>query len=144
MQEEKHMMALEEVKTAISEALKDPKGLLSRQRLLMAALSIGIQHLIELWLHKSKAIKPGALVKHEWFGSEKKKLKIKMIGVLTKNIDDIKDSSKILTLAREVERDRNDIIYGSPLTKDTVLREKMDYFLELKKAIEESLEIVLW
>ena len=138
------MAALEEVRKAIDEALGDPKGLLGRQRLLMAALSLGMQHLVELWLHKSKAIKPGASIKHDWFGLEDRRIKIRMAGSLTKDIDSINSSDKILSLARETERNRNDIIYGAPLTRDSVLREKIDYFFELKKAIEESIGANLW
>ena len=144
MEEEKHLAALEEVRNSIDDVLKDPKGVLAHQRLLMAALSLGMQHLIELWLHRSKAIKPGASIKHDWFGSEERKLKVKMIGALTKNIESIDNSGKILALARYTERNRNDIIYGSPLTEDSELREKLETFFELKKTIEESIGAILW
>ena len=144
MQEEKHLAALKEVKTAINEALNDQKGILHRQRLLMAALSLGIQHMIEIWLHRSNAIKPGSVVKHEWFASEERKLRVKMLGVLTKSMETIPSSSKVLSLAREIERNRNDIIYGSPLKTDSELREKIEYFLELKEEIEKTTEVSLW
>ena len=144
MQNEKHLEALKEVKKAIEEALKDPEGLLSRQRLLTSALSLGMQHLIELWLHKLGAIKPGAAVKHERLASEEKRLEIRLAGVLTKKIEDLKNSDMIFSFARDIEMDRNDIIYGAPLPTDLVLREKIESFLELKKAIEESIGEPIW
>ena len=144
MQIEKHVAALKEVKKSIDEALRDTDGLLARQRLLTAALSLGMQHLVELWLHKLGAIKPGAVIKHDWLASEEKRLKIRLAGALTKKIDDLKNSDKIFAFAREIERDRNDIIYGAPLIKDSVLREKIESFLELKKAVEEAIGESIW
>ncbi|MBI2971290.1 MAG: hypothetical protein HYY37_02625 [Candidatus Aenigmarchaeota archaeon] len=137
MQEEKHTAALQEVHTYIDESLKSG-DLLHRQRLLMTALSLGMQHVVELWLHRSRAIKPGATVKHEFFKSEERKLTLKLAGMLTKNMNSLKNASAILSLAREIERNRDDIIYGAPLPNDRILREKIDYFLELKKAVKEA------
>ncbi len=136
MQIEKHAAALKEVNAYIDESLS--KGLLQRQRLLMTALSLGMQHVIELWLHKTRAIKPGASVKHEFFKSEERKLKLKLAGMLTKDISVLKNVDAILSIAREIERSRDDIIYGAPLPNDRALREKIDYFFELKKAVKEA------
>src|SRR3989338_523470 len=138
MQDEKHLAALTEVNASIEEAINDPGGLLKRQRLLMAALSIGMQHVVEIWLHKSKALKPGSCIKHEFFKSDEKRLKIRLAGMMTREIASLKNSDKILYIAREIERNRDDIIYGAPLKTDSVLREKMDNFFELKKTVREA------
>lgn len=127
---------MKEVNAYIDESIK--KSLLQRQRLIMAALSLGMQHVIEMWLHKSRAIKPGASVKHEIFKSEERRLKIKLAGTLTKDINSLKNADTILSIAREIERNRDDIIYGAPLQNDRVLREKIDAFFELKKAVKEA------
>ena len=137
MQEDRHKAALKEINVYIEESLEGP-DLLQRQRLLMTALSLGMQHVIELWLHKSRAIKPGASIKHEFFKSEERKLKLKLAGMLTKNISSLNNADRILSLAREVERNRDDIIYGAPLPSDRALREKIDYFFELKKTVKDS------
>ena len=134
MQEEKHTAALKEINAYVDESLKS--SLLQRQRLLMTALSLGMQHVVELWLHRARAIKPGASVKHEFFKSEERKLKLKLAGLLTKNISSLKNSDAILSLAREIERNRDDIIYGAPLPNDKALREKIDYYFELKKVVK--------
>ena len=144
MQEEKHMAALDEVRRSLEVALKDPKGLLTHQRLLMSALSLGMQHLMELWLHRSKAIKPGATVKHEWLASEEKRLRIRLAGMLTKELSAIERSDSIIAFAREIERDRNDIIYGAPLNSDLMLKQKIESFFELKKSIETSTGEPIW
>src|SRR3989344_928738 len=118
MHEEKHKAALSEVEDSIGEAIKGP-SLLNRQRLLMSAMSLGMQHLIELWLHKS----------------ELKRLKERFVGMLTKQIDTLKNADKILEIARTIEINREDIIYGAPLNNDQILREKINLFFELKKEI---------
>ena len=144
MQEEKHIAALKEVREAIEESIRDSRGLLPRQRRLMAALSLGTQHIMEVWLHKAKAIKPGATIKHEWFSAEGHKLKIRMIGILTKDIKSLKNADRILEIACVIEHGRNDIVYGAPLRDDSVLREKIDLFLELKKEIESVMGEIAW
>jgi len=144
MHESKHIAALVEVREAIDEALKDQRGLLPRQRRLMSMLSLGTQHLIEVWLHKNGAIKPGASVKHEWFKSEGRNLRMKLTGIVTKDVGKLVGSEKVLALAREVERDRNDIVYGAPLPNDRTLKEKIDAVLELKKAVEEATGEIRW
>ena len=136
MHEEKHTSALEEVNAYINESINS--NLLKRQRLLMTALSLGMQHVVELWLHKARAIKPGASVKHEFFKSEERKLKLRLAGMLTKNISSLRNADAILSIAREIERSRDDIIYGAPLPSDRILREKIDYFFELRKAVKEA------
>ncbi|MDI6722778.1 MAG: hypothetical protein QMD97_04415, partial [Candidatus Aenigmarchaeota archaeon] len=105
MQEEKHKSALKEVNAYIDESLKGE--LLLRQRLLMTALSLGMQHVVELWLHKARAIKPGASVKHEFFKSGERGLKIKLTGMLTKDISTLKNADAILSIAREIESSRD-------------------------------------
>ena len=144
MNEEKHTAALIEVREAIDEALRDPRGLLPRQRRIMSMLSLGTQHIVELWLHKNHAIKPGAYVKHEWLKAEDKRLALRLAGVLTKGLEKIKDSDKILALARGIEHDRNDVVYGAPLANDLVLKEKINAFLELKKAVEDAVGELKW
>ena len=104
----------------------------------MAALSIGMQHLIELWLHKSHAIKHGASVKHDWFAAEERRLKLRLIGLVTKDISKLGNFDRIIGLAREIERNRNDIVYGAPLSSDSSLREKIEAYLELKRIIKHS------
>lgn len=144
MKEEKHIAALIEVRETIDEALKDPRGLLPRQRRLMAALALGIQHLVEIWLHRSGALKPGACIKHDWFQAEGRRLKLRLAGVVTKDINNLKSADRVLSLARTIETDRNDIMYGAPLSRDFVLREKLECLLELKKTIEEETGDVKW
>src|SRR3989338_10426739 len=136
MQEEKHNDALREVEAYIDECLQG--NMLKRQRLLMAALSLGMQHIVEMWLHKARAIKPGATIKHEFFKSEERRLKLKLAGMLTKNINSLKNADAILSISHEIELNRDDIIYGAPLQNDRVLREKIDYFFELKKAVKDA------
>src|SRR3989338_383330 len=131
MQEEKYLDALKETDITIKEALGG--NMLDDQRRLMSMISLGVQHSIELYFHKLRVIKPGAFVKHEWFRMGDKNARQKISIILTKKIDEIPNIPEIISLAREIESDRNDIVYGAPLNDDKILRDKIDSFLELKK-----------
>jgi len=134
MQEEKHAEALKEVEDTIDEALKG--NLLDYQRRLMLMVSLGLQHLIELYFHRLHIIKPGAQVKHEWFKMGDKNATLRLSAVLTKKIDEIPNIMEIISVAREIEKERNEIVYGAPLKDDAVLRSKISEFLEIKKLVE--------
>ncbi len=131
MQEEKHEDALKETEDTIKEALEG--DMLDYQRRLMFMLSLGIQHAIELYLHRLRAIKPGANVKHEWFKLGDRNARLRLSAIVTKRIDEIPNILEILSIAREIESDRNEIVYGAPLNDDEILRNKIDRFLEIKK-----------
>ena len=136
MLEEKHIEALREVHETIEEAVKDPRGILPRQRRVMTMLSLGTAHLVELYFHRLHAIHPGMQIKHEWFGSESRRLRLHLAGLLTKNLEKLPQAEKILELAHEIELKRNDVVYGIALKNDILLKEKLELFFELKKIIE--------
>lgn len=144
MLEERHIEALREVHETIEETIKDSRGFLPRQRRLIAMISLGAAHLVELYFHKLNALKPGMQIKHDWFQSENKRLKVHLIGFLTKKIDNLPKSEKILSLAHEIELKRNELVYGTALKNDLILKEKLDLFLELKKIIEEIIGEIKW
>lgn len=134
MQEEKHNEALREVDKTVEEALKG--NLLDHQRRLMSMISLGVQHSVEMYFHRLHVIKPGAFVKHEWFKMGDKNTRQGISAIVTKRIDEIPNILEILSLAREIENDRNEIVYGAPLKDDEILRNKIDQFLEIKKLLK--------
>lgn len=136
MQIEKHKLVLSEVNFTIAEALNDQKGLLRHQRSITFMTSLGMQQMVELYFHKLNIIKPGAQIKHEWFGFEERNIRRRLSPVLTKDIAAIPKIQEILYLANKIESDRNEIVYGAPLKNDEKLKEKIDNFLELKNIIE--------
>ncbi|MBI5332054.1 MAG: hypothetical protein HZB65_00615 [Candidatus Aenigmarchaeota archaeon] len=144
MKEEKHIEALQEVRETIEEALKDQRGVLPRQRRIAAMLSLGVANIIELYFHRLHIIKPGTQIKHNWFKSEEKSLKLRLSGILTKSLDQIEEIHHVLQLAHEIERERDEMVYGAPLDKDSSLKEKIDLFLELKKIIENIVGEIIW
>jgi len=135
MRIEKHEEALEEVYETINQALSDSKGLLSHQRRIASMTSMGMQQVIETYFHKLHIIKPGAQLKHEWFKLDEKNIINKILPVLTKKLEEIPKINEILFLARKIESDRNDLVYGAPVDDDKKLKEKIDVFLELKNLI---------
>ncbi len=144
MLEEKHIEALREVHEAIEEAIRDPRGLLPRQRRLVAMLSLGMSHLVELYFHRLGAIKSGAQIKHDWFKAESRRLKIRLTGLITKSIERLPEAERILEFAHEIELKRDDLVYGASLKEDNPLKEKIDLFLELKKAVESATGEIVW
>ncbi len=137
MKIEKHEEALDEVYKTIETALNDSNGLLGHQRRISSMLSMGSQQMIELYFHKLHIIKPGTQLKHEWFKLDDKNIKNKLLPILTTDADKIEKINEILFLARRIEADRNDLVYGAPLENDKKLKEKIDAFLELKDIIME-------
>lgn len=127
--------------STIEEALSSDNILLHQKRL-AAMLSIGLQHIVELYLHRLKVLKPGAWIKHDWFALGERNLTMKFSAVLTKPYDKVPELNEIVLLARNIETDRNDILYGSPAVDSKKLREKIDNFLEIKKIVEKVGEIL--
>ena len=135
MRPEKHGEILEEVGETIQQALESP-DILRHQRRLAAMLSLGAQQLMELHLHRQMVLKPGAAIKHEWFALGTQNLRLKLAAVITTDIDRVPGLSELMVLGQEVEKERNDMIYGSPLTDTRALREKIDAYLKMKTVVE--------
>lgn len=140
MQEGKHLEALKEVMATIEEALGS-SDIVQHQRRLISMLSIGIQHIIELYLHRLKVIKSGTQVKHNWLVLGERNMKLKFSSVLTMPYDKIPEMNEIISLSRNIEIDRNDILYGSPSVDGGKLKEKIDNFLDIKRIIEKTGEL---
>ncbi len=135
MKEEKHIEAIAEVEETIETAIKDKRGVQAHQRRLMSLISLGVQHLIELHLHKLDAIKAGAQVKHDWFRLSKESIELRLKTITTISLKDVEDLDLVVAMAKEIESDRNDIIYGAPAPEEK-LRRKIDLFLQLKELIQ--------
>jgi len=141
MREGKHLEALNEVMATIDEALSS-RDILQHQRRLISMLSIGLQHIIEVYFHRLMVIKPGAQIKHNWLVLGERNMKLKFSSVLATPYDKIPEINEIISLARDIEMDRNDILYGSPAIDDKKLKEKIDKFFEIKRIVEKTGEIV--
>ncbi len=133
---EKKQDIIKEVLDEIEASLKDPNGVVSHQRRLAFALSLGASSLLEGYLEKKKILKPGAKINHQWLKKKKENVK-KLISTQTVSILEHKEIDKILDLAYDIEKDRNELSYGKPASEDT-LKEKIDIFLKLKKEINEN------
>lgn len=136
MKEEKHLEILREVEETLREALQ-ARDIRSHQRRLVAMLSLGSQQVVEIYLHRQGAIRPGAHVKHDWFSMSGQNIDAKISAILTTDMKNIPLLKEMIALARLVEKDRNDQLYGSPLADDTALRKKIGAFLEVKRLGEE-------
>lgn len=137
MREEKHMEALDEVAATIQEALESG-DILQHKRRLASMLSLGAQHAIELYLHKLKLIKPGAHIKHDWFLLGDRNLNLKISAIVTVPYSKVPHIDEIVMLAKNIEIDRNEILYGSPSLDEKKLREKIDNFLEIRKIADKG------
>ena len=59
------------------------------------------------------------------------------------SIHNIKNIDIIITLARSIEAERDNMAYGSPQPHEQLLKAKIEDFLELKKIIEEEVGDIL-
>ena len=139
MNVKKHEETLKEVIVTIEDALNS-KDIKLHQRRLIAMISLGVQQIIEYYFHKLDIIKPGAQIKHNWFASNMDKVKIRLEAILTIKLSKIKNLDEVLILAKKIEEDRNDLVYGSPVKSDKILRGKINLFLEIKRLIEDEVK----
>jgi hypothetical protein len=132
MQEEKHEEILREVRDELDAALNDVRGLVSHQRRLAFALSLGAVNVLELYFHHLNAIKEGAKIDHRWL-KKKEETTVEQIGrQLTLPID--AKARAAIMIARKIEEKRDDLAYGAPVP-ESILQEKINLFFELERVL---------
>jgi|SRR3989344_2734645 len=128
---------IEEVLDEIESSLKDLRGIVSHQRRLAFSLSLGSISLIELYLIKNNVLKSGAKINHLWLKKKKENVKKLITDQITCPIENLKKIDSILDRAYELEKERNELAYGKPVSENT-LKEKINLFFELKKVVENA------
>jgi len=136
MRLEKHRKALQEVMDEIQISLEDPRGLVAHQRRLATMLSMGTCELIEIYFHKQGVIKGGGRIKHTMLRG--KDIKERLSNQIITSLSSIRNIDAIITLAKSIEAERNNIAYGSPQPHEQLLKAKIEDFLELKRLIEKE------
>ena len=126
---------IKEVLDEIESSLKDPNGIVSHQRRLAFSLSIGVVYLIEYYLKKENVFKSGGKINHLWLKKKKENVKKLLLNQIICNIKDVKNIDILLDLAFKIEKDRNEIAYGKPVS-EKLLKEKINLFLDLKNEVE--------
>ena len=134
---EKNNDIIKEVLDEIESALKDSKGIVSHQRRLAFSLSLGVVTLIESYLTRMNVLKPGAKINHLWLKKKKQNVKELISHQITCQINSIRNLDKFLDIAYNLERERNELAYGKTIS-ESVLMEKINLFLDLKKEIENA------
>lgn len=134
---EKNKILMGEVLEEIEAALKDPKGIIAHQRRLAFCLSLGVVSLIEDFLDKNKVLKSGAKINHLWLKKKKENVKKLIANQVTCPIDNLNGLDELLSLAYELEKERNELAYGKLVTEE-VLKNKIHLFLDLKKRVENA------
>ena len=120
-------------------ALKDPKGIVAHQRRIAFALSLGAITLMENYLNNKGVLKKGAKINHLWLKKKKENVKSLISKHLISPIENLEKIDSILDKAFNLEKERNEIAYGKPVSEDK-LKEKINLFLELKKEAENEPE----
>lgn len=134
---EKNNDIIKEVLDEIESALKDSNGIVSHQRRLAFSLSLGTVTLIESYLSGINVLKPGAKINHLWLKKKKQNVKELISYQITCQINSIENIDKFLDIAYNLERERNELAYGKTVS-ESILREKINLFLSLKKEIENA------
>ena len=132
MKIEKHNEALAEVEETIKESLEDERGLVYHQRRLMSMLSLGLANLVELYLHNFSAIDLGTNIKHDMFRATPNNILERLSNILTVKPEGLKNFREIVNLAHAIEKDRNEIVYGSPVS-EKILKEKLGHYIDLRE-----------
>ena len=141
MRLEKHIKALQEVMDEIQMSLEDPRGLVAHQRRLATMLSIGTCELIEIYFHKLGIMKGGGRIKHTMF--RRKGIEEQLSNQIISALSNIKNIDAIITIAKTIEAERDNMAYGSPQPHEQLLKAKIEDFLELKRIIEKEIGDVI-
>ena len=136
MRLEKHIAAIKEVDDEIESSLSDEGGLSTHQRRLAFMISLGIAELIEIYFHRLKIMKEGSRVKHEWL--KKRKAKDHLSNQVTAPIDNISRINEILRISSIIEEKRNELAYSSPIDEESILKETINRYLDIKNIIEQE------
>ena len=105
-----HLRNIKESLDVINESIQ--KGLQDRQRNIGFNTSVAAVEMLEVFLHKRNLINPGAIIKHNWFSSERKaKEKLNF---------DFSEKEKIIKLICGIEEKRNLLCYGKPQSLETI------------------------
>ena len=134
---DKNNNKIDEVSDEIDSALKDPRGLRFHQKRLAFCLSDGVCQLLEYYLRKKDALKPGSKINHQWLKKKKENVLDILSDRLVTRVEKLPKIDKILDIAYKIENQRNDLVYGS-ITNDNVLQELIDDYLNIKKEIEDE------
>jgi len=141
MRLEKHITALQEVMDEIQMSLEDPRGLVAHQRRLATMLSIGTCELIEIYFHKLGIMKGGRRIKHTIL--RRKGIEEQLSNQIISTLGNIKNIDSIITIAKTIEAERDNMAYGSPQPHEQLLKAKIEDFLELKRIIEKEIGDVI-
>lgn len=105
-----HLRNIKESLDVINESIQ--KGLQDRQRNIGFNTSVAAVEMLEVFLHKRNLINPGAIIKHNWFSSERKaKEKLNF---------DFSEKEKIIKFICGIEEKRNLLCYGKPQSLETI------------------------
>ena len=126
---------IKEVLDEIESALKDNKGIINHQRRLAFSLSLGAVSLIEIYLKRKNVLKSGAKINHLWLKKKKENVKKFISNQIICPIENLKEIDNILNISYKIEKERDEIAYGKPVSEE-ILKEKINLFLNLKKEIE--------
>lgn len=136
MRTERHKEVLKEVEDEINASLQDPGGIAKHQRRLAFMISLGIAELVEIYFHKLRVMKEGSRIKHEWF--KKKSVKEFLANQIIKPIENIENIDKIISISKNIEDRRNDLAYSTPVEEETILKEEINQYFEIKGMIEKE------
>lgn len=134
MRLEKHLESLSEVIDEIKAALEEPAGLAKHQRRLALMLPLGVCELVEIYFHKLGIMKDGGRIKHGIF--RKKDVEELLSHQVMSDLNGVKHMRRLIEIASDIEKTRDDLAYGAPLTEEGPLNEKIELFIELKRLVE--------
>ena len=132
MRNEDHLRQLKESVQEIEKSIIE--GIAEKQRTIGFNTSAGAIDMLEIILHKKNLLDTSAMIKHEWFNSERK--------IADKLKAEFPKKEEILSLIKKIENMRNRFCYGKKQPEERI-RETISNFNILKKIFIEVTEYEL-
>ncbi len=126
MKNEDHLRQLKESVQEIEKSIIE--GINEKQRTIGFNTSAGAIDMLEIILHKENLLETSAMIKHEWFNSERK--------IAEKLICDFPRKNEIISLIKKIESMRNRFCYGKKQPESSI-QETVNNFNALKNIFEE-------
>ena len=126
MKNEDHLRQLKESIREIEKAVIE--GVKEKQRTIGFNTSAGAIDMLEIILHQKRLLDVGAMIKHEWFNSDRK--------ISEKFTSDFPRKDIIIGLIKKIESVRNIFCYGK-LQPEEEIKKIIEHFNDLKKIFVE-------
>mgnify|MGYP001607803943 CR=1 FL=1 len=88
-------------------------------------------------MERENLLKKGSVINHLWLKKKKDNVKTLLSNITVSSLENLNSLDKILDIVLKIEKERNELMYGSP-AKEEKLKEQINLFFELKREVENA------